>query len=133
MFFVCLDVLSVFNLAVFDVVDHQPSHDGAGAESLRDAKFIWEGIELEDFTEDHFNNHFGRIMVDWGRALGASVTFFDGADASFYVWDMFVLAADVEFRFEFGGNGAAGAVKFGVAHDVGDSEAAFAIDAVDFF
>jgi hypothetical protein len=65
-------------------------------------------------------------VLKWCHSVGAASTFLDGADAPFF-------ATDVELGVEVASDGAAAALKLGVAKDSGDSKAALPIDTIDVF
>ena len=130
-FFVSLDVLAVLGATVLGVVDTKASDDGAWAERLGDAEAMGKSVEPENIEENHLNDHSGREVFKGRHVVGAASALFDGADASFDVWNMLFLAADVEVLFEIGGDGATSAFEFRVAENELDAKASFGVDAVD--
>ncbi len=97
-FFMSLDILSVLDTTVLGVVDTKASDDGAWAERLGDAEAMGKSVEPENIEENHLNDHSGREVFKGRHVVGAASALFDGADASFDVWDMLVLPTDVEVR-----------------------------------
>jgi hypothetical protein len=126
-----LGILAKFDAAVFLILNVKPGDYGMGAECLGHTKLVREGVDLEDAKKDHFDNHPRGVVFDGGGVIGVTSLFFDGTNAPFDVGDVFVFAADVEFRLEVSSNDATSAFKFTVTEDVGDAEAAFLINAVN--
>ena len=128
--FVSLDVLSVLDSAVFVVVDLETSNNGPGTEGLGDAESMRKRVQPKDVEKDHFDKHPRRVVIKKCHIVSAPSPFFDSANAALDVWNVFVFAADVEFRLKVGGNGTASALEFGVAKNESDTKATLAVYAV---
>ena len=72
-------------------------------------------------------------MIEWCHIICAAGPFLCGADAPFDVWDVFVLAADIQVGVDVGGDGATRALEFRVADNQVDAEPALAMDTMDSF
>jgi hypothetical protein len=91
-----LDILSIFNATMFDVVHVETSDDCAGTEGLGNSQPVREGIDPIDAEEYHFDDHSRRVVFNRCRVVGATGPLFHGANAAFNVGDMLVFATDIE-------------------------------------
>jgi hypothetical protein len=98
---------------------------------LRDAKLIVEGVDPENAEEYYLNDHARRKLVQRCHVIRASNPFFHGPNTPLDVGNVFIFAANVEFRSENCRHITAGAFKFRVTKNIGDLESTFMIDAMD--
>jgi hypothetical protein len=77
-----LNILSIFNATVLDVIDPKSSDKGPGTDHLGDAKLVWESVDPEDAEKYHLDDYSRRKMVKWRYVVGAAGPFFSGADAA---------------------------------------------------
>jgi hypothetical protein len=131
MFFVRLNILSIFHATMFVVVDSQASDDCPRAKGLRHAKLVGKCVHPKHAQEDHFDDHAWRKVVKGSDVIGATSPFLEGADAALDVRNVLVFATDVQLGPEVGCHSASGALKFRVTEDIRNAEASFAVDAVD--
>jgi hypothetical protein len=96
MLFMRLDILSIFDAAVFIVVDAESSDDRPGTQGLRDAEPVWKCLDPKNTEKNHFNDHARREVVKWCDVVCAVSPFFERANASFNVRNVLLFATDVE-------------------------------------
>ena len=96
MLFMRLDILSIFDAAVFIVVDAESSDDHTGTQGLGDAKPVGKCVDPKNTEKDHIDDHARREVVKWRDVVCAASPFFERANASFNVRNVLVFATDVE-------------------------------------
>jgi hypothetical protein len=94
-FLVCLDLLSIFNAAVFVVIHGLPGKDGPGTKCFGKAKLVRKSIQPENIEEDHFDDHSWRKVVIRGHVVCIARAFLGSADAPLNVGAMFVFTTNV--------------------------------------
>jgi hypothetical protein len=96
MLFMRLDiVLSIFDAAVFIVVDAESSDDRPGTQGLGDAERVWKCVDPKNTEKNHFDDHARREVVEGRDVVCAASPFFERANASFNVRNVLVFATDV--------------------------------------
>jgi hypothetical protein len=98
---------------------------------LRDPKLIGEGVDPENPEEYHLDDHARRKLVERCHVIRASNPFFCGPNTLLNVGNVFIFAANVEFRFENCRHITVGAFKLRVTKNISDLESAFTIDVMD--
>jgi hypothetical protein len=87
-FFVCLDIGTKFEFAVFSEVDMRARHDGTWAQGVRHTIPCRKGVQPEHTVINEFGHHASGNFCERHSVVNTAGAFFDRADVSLGLWDV---------------------------------------------